>query len=263
MTESQVLKSQELSEIMALAAQKRLTAVMSHLANGRWRITNVIITMFTTDNLHVEVVQGEKPRSIEVQIDQPVGISFGHIYNKYLFETIITGFEPSVNQACGGKIVLELPKTVEKMQRREYTRAQVPGSLNIKVLFWHRGYNDERTEVPFENYWQGRLTNLSAGGVQIGVDLEQAPFFSVGQHVGLQFTPNPYARPLLLEGQVKHIEEVADAKKLYLGIHILGLEATSQGRKILKRIMAVVKEYQKTNKAEAEQTATQPCCAQS
>lgn len=259
MTESQVLKSQELNEILALATQKRLTAVMSHLANGRWRITNVTITMLATDNLHVEVVQGEKSRPAEVQIDQPVGISFGHIYNKYIFETVIIGFEPSVNQACGGKIVLELPKSIEKMQRREYARVQVPDSLNIKVLFWHRGYNDDRTEVPLENYWQGRLTNLSAGGVQIGLDLEQAPYFSVGQLVGLQFTPNPYAKPLLLEGQVKHIEEVADAKKLYLGIHTLGLEVSSQGRKILKRIIAVVKDYQEMNKADAEQATTQPC----
>jgi hypothetical protein len=108
--------------------------------------------------------------------------------------------------------------------------------------------------VPLENYWTGHLTNFSAGGVQIGVNLDQAPHFSVGQLVGLQFTPKPYDKPILIEGQIKHIQEMADRNKVYLGVHALGLEANSGGRRTLKRIMRVVKEYEEINKAEESQT---------
>lgn len=201
--------------------------------------------MMTNTALHARVIPGEKPRSVDIQINQPVGISFQEKFNKYIFESAVMGFESSVNQACGGKIVLECPDQIEMMQRRAYTRVTVPECMNVKVLFWHRGYTDDTSEVPIENYWQGKLVDLSAGGSQIEVDLEKGPNFRVGQLIGLQFTPMSFEKPILLEGHIRHIAETSDGSKMYLGIEFLGLEASAQGREKLHQLTGVVAEYEK------------------
>ena len=141
------------------------------------------------------------------------------------------------------------------MQRRGDVRVKVPGSLNVEVLFWHRGYRDDSTEVPAENYWQGRLVDLSANGMQIAVPLEQSANFRRGQLVGLQFTPMPYQKPIMIEGQVKHVERTEEGTELHLGIQALGLEATSQGREKLRKIISILEEYNKANDCQPQQAA--------
>ena len=122
-------------------------------------------------------------------------------------------------------------------------------------MFWHRGYNDGSNEVPQENYWQARLLNLSAGGVQITIEPEHAENFRAEQLIGLQFTPMPYERPILIEGLVKHISKTP-AGRLSLGVHSLGLEVNSQGRETLGRVIEIVEKYHQLNTQPEEQTAT-------
>jgi len=140
------------------------------------------------------------------------------------------------------------------MQRRAYWRVKVPPKLNIRVLFWHRGYMDNTEEAPLDNYWQGQLLDLSAGGSRISVDVAQGSNFRTGQLVGLQFTPGYYQKPILLEAQIKHLSEIPEEKQLVIGVEFLGLEVSGQGRRKLRRILDVVEDYEKQN-AQIEQLA--------
>ena len=99
-----------------------------------------------------------------------------------------------------------------------------------------------------ENYWQGELLNISAGGVQIAVALDQRPNFRIGQLVGLQFTPMSYEKPIHVEGQVRHIAQAADGQTLDVGVEFVGLEASGQGRQRLHRIINAVNEYERRNR---------------
>ena len=245
MTEPEMLQPDEIAELLKGATGRDVCAVMTHLKSGKWYVINVTLTAIAQNTLHLNLAQ-KKEQPLNIQIDQPVGIAFDESYNRYILETVVVGFEPSVNESCQGRIIVEIPDRVEKMQRRAYSRVKVPADLNVKVLFWHRGYDDS-AEVPLENYWQGRLIDLSAGGMQIGVNLEHASNFKAGQYIGLQFTPLPYHKPLLIEGQIMHLQEASDHNELLLGIHALGLEATNQGRQNLRRIVDVVEEYEKAN----------------
>jgi hypothetical protein len=247
MNEREILKSEKLRDVLGLAVEKKLTAVMSYLARGKWHMTKVSLCTLTSNTLHVEITPEETPHQVNVQINQPIGMSIQHDFNKYIFEALVAGFESSVSQARGGKIILEVPDRMERMQRRVYTRMPVPKSLNVNVLFWHRGYTDDSREVPLENYWQGKLINISAGGLQIGVDLDQGPNFRVGQLVGVQFTPMSYQKPIHVEGQVRHIAENAEGNVFYVGVEFLGLEASGQGRQKLRRIVNTVNDYQRKN----------------
>jgi len=135
------------------------------------------------------------------------------------------------------------------MQRRAYERQPIPSELNVRAMFWHRGYINNSAEGPDEDYWQGKLENLSAGGAMIRVGLDQRKFFTVGQLVGVQFTPMSYQKPLLLEGQVRHLETPGSQDGLLVGVEFLGLEASSEGRDILHRLLNVIEAYEKPSKA--------------
>jgi len=244
MKKSQILKGQEIGKTLESAVNQQADATMTHLSGSKWKTTNVNFSAGNGNAIHISIDDSEPQGSTNIQIDQPVGISFEHNSKRYIFETMVVAIEPTANPEQTGKILLGIPEKMEEMGRRAYLRQDVPRSLKVKVLFWHRGYNDDSVDVPLENYWQGRLINLSAGGVQLAISLEQAPNFKIGQFVGLQFTPMPYEKPITLEGQVKHLAKTEDGKELTLGVHALGLEVNSQGRITLHRIIDVVNHYQ-------------------
>ena len=243
MREQEQLKGSEVVDLLKLAVAKDTQTIMTHLSRGKWHMTKVTLLSATDVSLQVDIAQKEKRHPININIDQPVGISFKHDYCKYIFESTVIGFEPSVNAKSGGIIVIEMPDRIDRIQRRNYYRVSVPQDLNVRVLFWHRGYNDEAKAMPLEDYWQGTLVDLSAGGLQICVGFDQKPNFREGQLVGLQFTPMPHQQPIQLEAQVRHIAPTADGTQLCLGLQVIGLEATIEGREMLHRLCDVVKTY--------------------
>lgn len=249
MNEPQVLTHADVMHTLQRIIDGGKEGVMTHLAKSKWHICQVVVKTLTPYTVHVKAKRQEKTLPVDIAVDQPVGISIQHEFNKYIFETVVVGFESSVNESCGGIIVLELPREIERVQRRAYSRVDVPADLKVKALFWHRGYMDDRTEAPLDNYWQGHLVDLSVGGSQISIDVEQGANFRVGQLVGLQFTPMSYQKPILLEGQIRHLAENAEEKRLYVGVEFLGLEMSGQGRQKLRRIIDIVGEYEKQNMA--------------
>jgi hypothetical protein len=132
-------------------------------------------------------------------------------------------------------------------------------------------------------YYQGRLMDISAGGAQIVIpiavrhpvadctglgqsiarreaspsgvrhplaDPDEADFdFRKGQFIGLRFTPLPYETPLMFNAQIRNILPTADHTALCLGLQIVGLEASAEGRQTLARIAAVVDTYHRINDA--------------
>ena len=250
MTRGETLKTDQITDVLLSVIQEKADVVLSFTRLGKWYLHHTQISRFDQESIFLKENTGAK----DLTIDQPVGISLKHEFSKYLFEAPVIGFEPSINQSCGGKIVFELPERVECMQRRAYFRVFVPSSLNVETLFWHRGYDDGTAEVPVENYWQGKLIDLSAGGVQIAVGLEQESNFRTGQLMGLQFTPMPYEKPILAEGQVRHIAKSEDGSQLYIGVQFIGLEATEQGREKLRRVSEVVDEYHKLAQAQEQES---------
>ena len=247
MQEQNILTAAAITDLMVMVAGKTTPAVMTHISKGKWHMTKVSLLYACSYSVHLEIPQKDRHHPVNIRIDQPVGISFKHDYSKYVFDSTVTGFEPGVNIDSGGIIVIASPERVDRLQKRNFYRVSVPTGLNIRAIFWHRGYIDNTKRVPDENQWQGTLVDLSAGGLQIAIDPSQRPNFSQGQLIGMQFTPMPYEKPILLECQVRHIAPTADGKMLSLGIQIIGLEATAEGRDTLHRLCDTVKLYYDLN----------------
>lgn len=243
----EVLDKQELMDHLGQAAADRQVMIMTYLARGKWQIARVGLVAASSHALILETLSKDRIILGSLQINQPVGMSYQVDFTKYIFETSVMGIESVVNAGRPGKIILKLPGKIDLLHRRGYQRQEVPESLTVKVLFWHRGYLDQVKAAPVEHYWQGKLMDLSAGGMRLMMSLEMKDCFSIGQLVGLQFTPMSFQKPVLLEGHIRYLRENPDESHLYIGIEFLGLEASPEGRDLLQRLLDVVSEYQAIN----------------
>ncbi len=254
-------------KILKIAIDMKVPVIMSYLSRDKWHVAKVLLTNLDGDRLSVESTISRKQRPINIRVDQPVGISFKHGYGKFIFDTTVKALEPSINPESGGTIVLAFPDKVEVIQRRSYFRVNVPESLNVKVLLWHRSGKRRETEPKHDtagemhNCCQGRLMDISAGGAQIIVpnqnDAGKANF-KKGQFISMRFTPMPYETPLVLSAQIRNVLPTADDKNASLGLQIVGLEASSEGREVLTRLIGIVEKYYHLNRSGVKQQDTHP-----
>jgi len=256
-------------KILRLAVDTKVPAIMSYLSRDKWHVAKVLLTELEGDSLSIESTISRKQRPINIRVDQPVGISFKHGFGKFVFDTTVKALEPSTdpeaNRQSGGKIVLAFPDKIEVIQRRSYFRVNVPESLNVKVLLWHRtgrrGQADLKRDTTLEmnNCCQGRLMDISAGGAQIVVPNQNnagKPNFKKGQFISMRFTPLPYETPLILSAQIRNVLPTADEQNASLGLQIVGLEASSEGREVLTRLIGIVEKYYQLNRSGVKQTVT-------
>jgi hypothetical protein len=241
------LSGSDLLGTLSQAVSAHKVGIMTYLNGGKWQVVRVGIIKSNEQFVVAEILSGDPVLTNQLRINQPVGMSFQMDFVKYIFESESCGAENPISGAEKGKILLELPDKIQKIQRRAYQRQPVPGELNVKVLFWHRGYLDRAYAIPVDHYWQGQLLDLSAGGIRVGIGIDKKDCFTIGQVVGLQFTPMCYQKPILAEGHLRYITEDANSRTLYLGIELLGLEVSIEGRAILQRLLDTVEEYQKIN----------------
>ncbi len=282
-----MLHGAECDGILQAAIQKEVPAIMSYLSKDKWHVAKVLLTSLEDHRLRVITRtavrrggQTAKPHPINIQINQPVGISFKYSYGKFVFDTTVVGLEPSpeppalsCESKSGGTIVLSVPSRIEMIQRRNYFRVNVPKSLKVNVVLWHRNRRRDaenhaqasasRPPAADSTYYQGKLVDISAGGAQIVVphksDVDQSFLgaarqdFKKGQFIGLRFTPMPYDTPLMCNAQIRSILPTADNKSIYLGLQIVGLEASPEGREVLSRLVGVVERYHQINQSSARQ----------
>jgi len=274
MSEVATLEGAEPRTILQKLIAKNITAIISYLSKGKWHIAKVRLAELGACRLCVELVPGKKPHPINIQPDQPVGVSIKYGYGKFIFEAKVIALEPSAEKTAGGTIVLEVPDRIEVVQRRAFFRVDVPASLKVVVLLWHRKQQqaepaspagEHETEAWVEGhpgqYWQGRLVDISAGGAQIAIDACEKEKFHVGQFIGVRFTPMPYERPLMFSAQIRNILPTADGKNICLGIQIVGLEASLEGREVLSRLVGVVERYYQMNQGGLKQQDFKSACS--
>ena len=268
MSEIVMLEGQESRNVLAAVVESHAPAIVSYLSKDKWHVTKVVMSKLLTDKLCVEGCHSsDKAHPLNIRIHQPVGVNFKHAYGKFVFDTSVVGLEPSSDPQTGGTIVLAIPDRIGVVQRRSYFRVNVPESLKVKVVLWHRLSSHKPGESP-HGYCEGRLVDISAGGAQAVIPLKIAPGsqppkdgefeFHRGQFVGVRFTPMPYEMPVMFNAQVRNILPTADHQSLCLGLQIVGLEASDEGRQTLSHLASIVDQYYQMNQAEAASSGRPP-----
>jgi len=278
MSEIVMLQGSESQAVLQAVVQSQSPAIMSYLSKDKWHVAKVVMKQLavgaTPENAGRLYVEGYhsagKPHPINIRIDQPVGMNFKHAYGKFVFDTAVIGLEPSSDPEAGGTIVLAAPERVGVIQRRSYFRVNVPPTLKVNVVIWHRTgkrVGNEKTHV----YYEGHLMDISAGGAQVIMPLKGSEAGSVGaatendfrkgQFMGVRFTPMPYEQPLMFNAQIRNVLPPADRSGLCIGLQIVGLEASEEGREMLSRLAGVVDHYHKINQANGVPDAPEPSFA--
>ena len=288
-----VLRGEEPEKILRTAINKQIVAIMSYLSKGKWHVAKVLLTELVGDRISIEsAAPKKKQHPLNIQANQPVGISFKYEYGKFVFDTTVVALEassgPEADQGWGGTIILAVPERIEVVQRRSYFRVDVPQSLKVKVVLWHRGNRHQAKKLiqneaddQAHNYCQGRLIDISAGGAQVIVPYlneQESPAaprrdskgnvsrsfsageldFRKGQFVGMRFTPMPYEMPVMVSAQIRNILPTSDGNSVSLGLQIVGLEASPEGREVLAQLISIVEHYYQINQSGARQQDIQP-----
>jgi hypothetical protein len=103
--------------------------------------------------------------------------------------------------------------------------------------------------------------DISAGGAQVIVSNQNdagKANFKKGQFISMRFTPLPYETPLVLSAQIRNVLPTADDQNASLGLQIVGLEASSEGREVLTRLIGIVERYYQINQSGVKQQAVHP-----
>ena len=240
MVQTELLNGSEIKDVLTGACRDKALVIASFMSEGKWRILELKVTDFSNNCITFLAESACEPLPQE----KPVGICIHLGFFKYLFDSTVQATETRGRLEY---LLLDFPDKVECIQRRMYHRQPVPAGIKVKVLFWHRGYLDDFKGSPKEIYWQGRLLNLSAGGAQFEIEIEQKEHFKVGQLLGIQFTPMSYQKPFLLESHAKYLKEQPDNAAFKIGVEFLGLEAGPEGRETLNRLLEIIAEYEKMN----------------
>lgn len=256
MREGMMLNRATPRNILKDLIEQKVPAIMSYSSKNRWHATKVVLSDIGADILNVEIVPQLKHHPMNINIGQSVGMSIKHKYGKLIFETAVIGFEPSKDPSSRGILLLAIPDKIEMIQKRSYFRVQVPKSQKVDVSIWNSTGANDNSPREFKNCRHGILMDISAGGVQIVIDAEDASNFKLGQFTKIQFVPGVSEKPLKFNTQIRNIIPTADENNICLGLQTVGLEASPQGRKILQRIVEIAERYYQLSRSESKWTDT-------
>ncbi len=255
MNEVMQLTGAEPRKILTTIIRQKIPAILSYQSRDKWHVAKVLLTDIGATWLAAEVISGKKRRPVNIRPDQPVGISIKYGYGKFIFETKVVALETSIEDTYCGRISITIPERIEMVQRRSYFRVDVPKTMRVNVVIWHRSHRAADTPVGDcpQNYLQGRLIDISAGGLQVTTDVACKNEINKGQYICVRFTPVPYETPIMFDAQIRNILPTADGKNLCLGMQIVGLEISSGGRQMLARLVEVVEQYYQMGRSDARQ----------
>jgi anti-anti-sigma regulatory factor len=143
---------------------------------------------------------------------------------------------PLVEQTGSGTLEICSVNNAKPLERRKYFRLKIAWWLQVNVLLWHGGRNDDYHKLLPGHFWHGRLVDISKGGIQVVIEATDDTVLDKGRLMGIEFKPNP-AEPLLAyDAQIKEIQPTADGKNICLGLQFIGLEGNPEGRQALQKL---------------------------
>ncbi len=244
--------------ILQEIVEKNIPLNMSSFCSGRWQQSRTVVTELREDTFDVKVSPRKKSRPITLKADQVVGISFRYEYGEdtFIFDTKVVAVKSATVEGIENqRIILAVPEQIELVKKSSFLRVQVPASLDVNVQLWHRSYPGVQGPASAEvcHGWEGKLVDISAGGLQVAIDKATGPALEEEQFLGLRFIPLTYQAPLRFNAYVRNVWRNADEGNVLVGLEMVGLEASPEGRLILQRLCDVVEQYRQLNKAGLKQ----------
>lgn len=179
---------------------------------------------------------------------QKVGLSFKLKHYKHISNTTVVGSRQwTLDDGTELQVLcICTPLRMVRVQRRAFMRADVPENRVVRTTFWLGGLTEEPTGNGCDSpVWSGRVTNLSAGGVQIQTSDDMEGTLDVGDTVGVRIVFGVGEEVVYTNAQFRHMQ--CSDGEFFLGFQFVGLDQTPEGRAIIKQISGKVSEYHRLN----------------
>jgi len=189
---------------------------------------------------------------------EKVGLSFKLKHHKYLCSVVAAGIEQLPLDDGGSEPVLSVcyPSRMNRLQRRAYQRVPVPANRIVRASFWPGGREAEPNKpCPERPVWTGRVTDLSAGGLQLMLPVESLELLDPGYVVGVRVSFGAGSeQAVYADAQYRHATPAEekppapggpDGPCVLVGFQFVGLGQTREGQDSLERISYHVAEFQR------------------
>ena len=176
---------------------------------------------------------------------EKVALSFKLKHHKYISSARVAGMDTWKLDDGTDLTVLSLcfPMQMQRLQRRSFTRVEVPAGRVVRVSFWPGDKDSEPAShsdaVPV---WSGRVLDLSAGGFQ--AVLHEGTSLAEGQTVGVRLAFGPGETSVYCDAQFRHGCRQQD-ESWSLGFQFIGLAQTEAGRDVLRVLGRKMNEFAK------------------
>ncbi len=156
--------------------------------------------------------------------------------------------EASPESQAAGTINLKDSENNGHIERRSYFRLNVSG-LDVKALLWRLSLQHDDKPGPAEQYWQGRLLDISEAGAKIAIDAATKPDLQKDQFTRLVLTETPIDRTVTLDAKIREVLPGTDQKSLCFGLQFIALEANPEGRQALQQLCDSMAQYYQAPKS--------------
>lgn len=263
MDEVVMLLGEKPKELLEYVLERGIVLNLCYTEQGCWRTTTAAIIKFYPESFVVQITGRNRAHPVVLAADQLVGVSFQYTpaggQDRFIFGTNVLSVKFGGDSVSGREITLALPEEIEIVRKKNYLRTSVPELMEVDVQLWHRSIPAPETGPTAAQVCHGytaRLVNLAADGLAVLVSTGQGPDFANGQYVGLRFTPLANETPLSFNACVSHVLPTWDGRDAAVELEMVGLEASPEGRMVLRRLCNVVGLYRTMLQTEpASQTA--------
>ncbi len=255
MAVQQEISADEIHQIVETAAHRNAPIALTCRKAGTWQSYRSRFLGLRGGQVWVEYgTVGSGQESPEFAEGQRVGIAFKQRHFKYVFSTDISAVREFYLDA-GRKITglrLAWPTDMHQLQRRIFNRVDVPDDCQIFAHFWEGGLEHEPTEPLREKLIHfGQLTDLSGGGFRIRLLSATDPGFQSGSAIGADLHIDGEPSVIKVDAQYRHVD--IDEFGITLGMKLLGLTETSEGRKKLSKINKLLRRFQRPRRRRLRQ----------
>jgi c-di-GMP-binding flagellar brake protein YcgR len=240
---TQMLAGHLHEQVLSESARLKRRAVLTHQDASGWRLIKAVFTDSPAGRIALRLPPCTESSDVaRLRAGTSLGVTFRLGHKKCLFATVIESTEPSDE---GVILCVRQPEQLQQLQRRAYERVAPPPGSVIAVRFWRDDSGSDGTS-PAEasrNVRHGQLEDISAGGMRIKAAEPQN--MELEKTYRCVFSTGPGKPAFVLEALLRHREAI-DHGRASLGFQFVGLETTTEGRKVLDRLARLVNHFHRS-----------------
>jgi hypothetical protein len=227
------LNIHQIEEAVDAAVEKTIPLTLSVHQDG-WRNLHSRFLQVTDRHLLVELPGMDSGPPYEFVPAERIGLGFKLKHHKYLGSARVAGIAQFTLRDGTNVPVLRLcyPTHMQRVQRRSYSRMEIPPGRIVRACFWEGNHAEEPPGGEQDGaIWWGRVLDLSAGGFRVFVEGQDPPNLAAETTCGVRVSFGAGEETVYADAQFRHMDKLSGGFEL--GFQFVGLGQTPQGRGVL------------------------------